>query len=239
MPVDDRILKAVDQQNVLRNIAEDIKLPLLRILSDVQVSRLSGSVNHDAIEITVDATMRLLDSYIMSTQIYNGQLELELEPVAVSAVMYDSAEYLRKYAQLLNCKLEVTVPARKSVLAMANKSVLQAALVSLGYSFLHAKSNAGQKKNTIRFFAGTQNKSIIAGVFSDGAQISATELEASRNLSGVARQPLRNFSYTSSSGIYIADALFSAMQAPLGVKRCKFIDGIGANLLPSRQLALL
>jgi K+-sensing histidine kinase KdpD len=235
----DRILVAIDQQNVLRNIAEDIKLPLLRILTEVQVARLSGDINHSSIETTIDTTMRLLDNYILTTQLYNGQLELELEPVAVSAVMYDSAEYLYKYAKLLNCTVEVVVPSRTSVLAMADKSILQAALISLGYSFLHTATNAKQSKNTITYVAGVHNRAIVAGIFSKEAHISARDLRASRNLGGTARQPLQNFSYTSSSGIYIADALFSAMQAPMSIKRHKYMGGIGANLLPSRQLALL
>jgi len=225
------VIQIVDQQKVMRNIAEDIKLPLQQIIADVQVGKLTNQINPDYIETTADAAIKLLDSFIISTQIYNGQRELELEPVSVAAVMQDTAHYLYKFASMNNCELQI-INKRKS-LAMANVTALQAALVGLAHSFITASTG---KKELITFTVDKKTQQINAGIFSTNTRFLEEDLHQIRRLKGKARQLVPHFSHASSAGILIADTLFASMNAPLKSSRS---HGLVAGLLQSQQLAIL
>ncbi len=228
-----------EQTGILRNIAEDIKLPLMRIMTHIQLATIqSKSADTDYIETTAAGVLKLLDSYILSTQVYAGQQQLQLQPLSVAAVMHDTAQYLSKIAALHDCKLRVDTPAKLS-LAMANPVALQGALIGLGYSFLNAIQKESKYPGTIIFSAKRTPEGVEAGIFSDNVELSVQELRWARKLTGVARQPFMKLKPGSSAGIVIADQLFRAMESEMQAVRRRNRTGIVANLLPSRQLALL
>lgn len=223
--------------DLMRNVAEDVKTPLVRILSQIQLSKVTGTLNDDLIEATADAALRLLDSYIVSTQIYNGQQQLTLEPVSVGALMQDSARYLARLARQHNCDFSIEV--RRGVgLVMANPLALQAALTSLGYSFLYALQEP-KKKHRISYVARVTKEGIQAGVFSKDVMFFADSLHKIRNLQGRARQLAPDLAHGSATGIAIADSLFKSMHTDLKAARYSSARGLSVTLLPSQQLALL
>ncbi len=229
----------IERAGGLRNVAEDIKLPLMRIVTHIQLaSSQAAHPDSDYIETTAVGALKLLDSYILSTQIYTGQQQLQLEPVSISATLYDTVQYLTKIAGLYNCKLEVIVPSKLG-LAMASPVALQAALIGLGYSFLNTVQQESQHNSTILFSAKRTREGIEAGIFSPDFQLSSQELRLARNLTDAARHPLTSLKPGSSAGIIIADRLFQAMESEMQVVRRSNRTGLVANLLPSRQLALL
>lgn len=225
------------QQAILRSVAEDMKVPLLQILTHVQLGKMSDKYDASYIETTAEAAMRLLDSYVVSTQIYSGQHELALQPTSVAASMYDASQYLSRYAKLHSCEVELEV-ARSTGLVMANPAVLQAAFTSLGYGLINALSQY-TRKQTIIFAAKKTSTGIQAGVYAPELQISQETLQRARALQGRARHSLGDIAQGSSAGIYIADILLEAMSAPLRVGRVKSRPGLMTTLLPSQQLALL
>ncbi len=231
-------LNAAFEQGVLRNVAEDMKTPFLRILSQAQLGKITREVDLDTIETTAEAALRMLDSFIISTQVYNGQQPLELQPVSVTAVMYDTAQYLSKLAQLQGCELEVR-SGRNVSLAMANSLALQAALTGLGYSFLHALGKKTSKKQVIIFSSRLTDKGVTAGIYSPQLELHADVLHRARKLKGDARQLMPSVMHGSSAGILVADTLLEAMDAKLKTSKYRSAGGLAATLLPSHQLSLL
>lgn len=230
---------ADEQQQILRSIAEDMKMPFLRIMSQAQLSQLEASqADLSGIETTADAALRLLDGYIISTQIYNGQQELLLQPVSITAGMYDAKQYLSRLAKLHDCEIEVRVP-RSIDLVMANPVALQTTLVSLGYSLISSLVNMPAKKQFIIFTAKRTKRGVVAGVYSPGIDISAETLRRARHLRGRARQPVTDLAQGSGAGIFIADTLLTAMSSELKTTRFSMTGGLAATFLPSHQLALL
>lgn len=224
---------------ILRNVAEDLKTPLLRIVSQLQLNQLEEVRNTYDAEVVADAALRLLDSYIVSTQINTGQQQLELEPVSVHAVMNDCNQYLRGLAQLQGYETEFRVQ-RGVGLAMANPVALNAAITSLTYSFLYnANLRVKSSDQKLIFMLRKSNQGIDAGLFSKDFQVSTKSLQKLRSLRGIARQLTPDFAHGSSAGIVIADQLFSAMNTQLRPARFSRFSGLAVSMVPSRQLSLV
>jgi len=222
---------------LLRALAAELRTPLIQIARRSELASVSKQQNQASqlrdIETTADAALRLVDSYLFSTQVLLGQQRLPLEPVSVGATLYDTAQYLRRIAKLYQCDIDINI-SRHAGLAMANRQGLQAALTSLAYSMI----NSGGEQHRIVLVASKTNQGITAGVTTTNKQMSRSSLKVARQLFGMARRPLKE-SQTNGAGIYVADCLFEAMNAPMKVTRRQGSAGLAAVLLPSRQLALL
>lgn len=228
-----------DDYSILRNVAEDLKTPLLRIVSQLQLNQSLGKGNIHEIEIIASATLRLLDSFIVSTQVYTGQQQLKLEPVSPYVVMKDCNQYLRDLANLHGYETEFKL--QKGVgLIMADVIILKAAITSLIYSFLYnANSNRILTNQKILFTLRKSKQTIEAGVFSQGFEMTNKSLNKVRDLKGIARQLASDLSHGSGAGIVIADQLLSSMNTRLRPVRVNRLNGLVVNLMPSKQLSLL
>lgn len=226
------------QSRLLRSLAEELKLPLMQIARSAELALLSGdlkAIQHA--EVLADTALRLIDSYVLSTQTMLGQQILHLEPVSVSATMYDTAQYLNKVAKLYDCSIDLTISG-KCGLVMAHPAGLQAALTSLAYSFINALGSSN-KKSKIVLTAHKTKQGIITGVQTSDQELSANLMKQAKKLYGVARQPMADLTHSSGAGIMVANSLFDAMATNLRVVKTKANTGLAATLLPSQQLALL
>lgn len=218
--VDDRLLKA---------LADELKLPLLQIARQAE---LEGGAT---IEALANQALWLVDGYLLSQQLQQ-QAVLQLEPVPVSAVLQEVAHKLTPLARQYNCHLQLDIGGRFGPV-MAHRQALQTALVSVGASLLtaaSAKSGADLLLATHRSHGG-----VVAGVFSQANGLSQTMYQRGRELAGRARQPLHQLTNQPATGVFVADALFEAMQTRLRVARHHQLTGLAATLLPSQQLALV
>ncbi len=221
----------------MRALVEELRLPLLQIARKSELARIQGSpVQLMDIETTADAALRLIDGYLFSTQVLLGQQQLNLEPVSVSAAMYDTAQYLKNMAKLYDCNIDIDVRS-KSGLVMAHPQGLQAALTSLAYTFINA--NTEGKKQRIVLSAHKTAHGIAAGVLTTNTELAKDSLNNARQLFGNARRPMGSFTHNNGAGIFVADSLFGAMSTSLKVTKQKSSAGLTALLLPSHQLALL
>lgn len=224
---------------LLRTLAEELKLPLIQIARSAELARINGDLKEiERLEVLADTSLRLLDSYVLSTQTMIGQQTLHLSPVSVSAVMYDTAQYLHKIAKLYDCKIKLETPSKKG-LVMAHPQALQAALTSLGYSFISSISSDTKKAPSIILTAKNNGRGIIAGIQSSSLDLSTQLLSQSQDLYGHARQSAASLTHTSGAGVVIARSLFNAMAYQLKVFNSHGNSGLAATLLPSQQLALL
>jgi hypothetical protein len=222
---------------LMRALAEELRLPLLQIARKSELTRLGVDPSSlKEIETTADTALKLIDGYLLSTQLLLGQQKLDLEPVSLGAAMYDTAQYLRNMAKLYGCDIDIDVSA-KSGLAMAHPKGLQAALTSLAYAFISA--NVASKKHQVILCAHKTTYGIMAGVLTTDTTLPKNSLQNARQLFGTVRRPMPALTHNNGAGIYVADHLFAAMNAKLKVTSQKTAAGLTALLLPSQQLALL
>jgi hypothetical protein len=227
-----------NRTRLLAALAEELKLPLLQIAHKSQLARRNNDIAQLAdIETTAEASLRLIDSYLFTTQTLMGQQRLDLQPVSVEATMHDVANYLDKIAKLYDCKLEVK-STRRLGLVMAHPEGLRAALTSLVYSFI--TSSTGAEQNTIVLNAAMSKSGVEAGVFAQEKAFQKNAMKRARELFGKARQPFTGLGHSNGAGIYVAETLFLAMAASgIEVKTRRHAGGLCATMLPSRQLSLL
>lgn len=220
---------------LMRALAEELKLPLMQISRSAELGQLDGGDNLQTIETTASNALRLLDGYILTTQLMGEQQQLEIEPVSVTAVLYDTAQDLYKLSRLYDTKLDIRVNG-KCGQVMSNARALRAALASIAYTFV---SSGISSKQQIMLTASKSNRGVITGVSSDNCQFSAQELQLARKLYGNARQPAKTMTSNSGAGVYLADRLFEAMESRLKFGHYRGNVGLFAWLMASQQLTLL
>lgn len=227
-PSNDRLLQA---------LAQELKLPLLQIARQAELSAAGQADPTTLKEIELSATQALwfVDSYILSQQL-SQQAHLELEPVAVSAALQEAAHVLDGLAKQHNCSLELQLSGRFAPV-MAHRLGLQTALIGLGSTLITAAQN--EQKPRLILAAHRTHNGVVAGIFSQTDGLSRAIYERGRALYGKARQPLQEFTPQAGAGVFVADALFGSMDSHLRVAKHNKLTGLAATLQPSRQLSLI
>ncbi len=223
------------------SLAEQVKLPFVQIAHAAELSRLKpGKVELDqlfqTISLTSEAAMKLIDGYLLSVQLQQ-EPALPLEPVSLGSVLYDTAHTLEAYAKAHDCTIELHIQGKYAPV-MARHEVVRTAIESLGYSFIEAASRRGVKTRVMLAVRKTAH-GMSAGVFSDTDKLNSTLFKQAKVLKGLARQPLGDFSAGSGAGVFVADALFDWLESPMHVSKFRSLQGLAANLTPSRQLSLV
>jgi K+-sensing histidine kinase KdpD len=223
------------------SVAEDLKLPLMQIARKVELGYLEGKSAEETLSdldgIASDA-LKLMDSYSLGLELGERQQLLELEPLSIQAVLYDTAQEMDSMAKRYGVELELNTTGARHQLIMANKTGLRAALLSLGSVFIESTATTSPRP-TITLAAYKTAQGIASGIYSQTADISPGALALACRLSGRARQPLSNYSTGSAMGIYVANNILQAMSAKLRTSRFRHQGGLGMVLLPSRQLQLV
>jgi hypothetical protein len=230
-------ISAPSTDRLLQALAEELKLPLLQIARQAELSA-SGQVDQAAlkgIELSATQALWFVDSYLLSQQLLQ-QSSLELEPVAVSAALQETAHVLEGLAKQHNCSLELQLSGRFAPV-MAHRLGLQAALIGLGSTLITAAQN--EDKPQLILAAHRTHNGIVAGIFSQTDGLSRAVYERGRSLYGKARQPLQEFAPQAGAGLFLADALFGSMDSHLRVAKHNKLTGLAATLQPSRQLSLI
>ncbi len=225
-------------QQLLLNVAEELKLPLLQIARRAEQGQLSGTADLATIQSTADSALRLLDSYALGVRLSMEPLLLDVEPVSVSSVLYDAGQELDSLAKSYGVDLELSISGRYGSV-MAHRQGLQAALVSLGSALIEALPALEGPQLKLKLATHRSRYGIVAGLYTDTKQLTAQALQRGRILQPSSRQPLLNVTHTSGAGIFVADALLSAMQLDLKASRHQGLYGLGTLLQPNHQLQLV
>lgn len=226
---------------LLRAVAQELKLPLLHILQEAELSIIKNEdsvVGYEKIEISAEMALKLVDSYLLSTQLSVGQQSLKLEPVSISATLYDTAHDLEKLSKLYGCNLELNIQGKPSPV-MADKRALKSALTSLGYAYIEAQRSLDKSANIQLSAHRAMSGGITTGIFSSDITINSQDFRQARNLYGFARQPLHSFSSSSGASIFVAGSILQAMASRLRVAQHAKMPGLAVTLFTSRQLSLI
>lgn len=228
------------QRRLLNALAEQIKLPLLQIARSAELAKHQDNAETlNAIELTADSALRLVDSYLLSLRLDQTGSGIFLEPVSIAAVLNNAAHDLSGVAKNYGCQLELHMSGRYEPV-MANRAALEAALTSLGFVFIEAASAAGgTEKPLVKLAAHRGKQGIVAGTFAGNQLLTADMYRRARRLHGHVRQPLSGLSSTAGAGVFIADSLLSSMSAKLRIAHHQKLAGLAATFEPSHQLSLV
>jgi hypothetical protein len=191
------------------------------------------------IQTSADMSLQLLDSYLLSLRLsLEPATRLSLEPVSVSATLYETARQLQDVARQYGVTIDLHVHGRYEPV-MAHKQALQAALVSLGYALIEAIPASGAGKRHVQLATHRTKHGIVAGMYGELDALTPELFQRARQLQGRARQPLVGTMSGSGAGVFIADALLGAMASKLRVGRFQKSPGFAVTLAASEQLQLV
>ncbi len=221
---------------LLLSVAEELKLPLMQIARQAE----QGGADTASIRGTAEAALRLLDNYALSLRLQERPANLELEPVSVSSVLYDTGQQLDAIARNYGVELELNVTGRYGTV-MANRQGLQSALTSLGASLIEALPALESPQLKLRLASHRSRYGIVAGLYTDTPQLTNTALRRGRRLQRqrASRQPLTTISHTTGAGIFVADTILQAMHLRLSASRHHRLYGLGTVMQPNKQIALI
>lgn len=220
---------------LLTALAEELKLPFLQIARQAELSAMQGKLATDNIPRTAEMAMKLIDGYILGLQTA-GQTSLELEPVTLSSVLYDTAESLQGVAKEQGYELLIDV-SRKFGPVMGDRKALQTAFTILGYELMTAPAEGNLKSITLA--THRSRSGVVAGIFADNPLLSTDAFRRARALTGTARQIMPLATSANGAGIFIADNLLKIVSSSFKIARHHNQTGLAATLLASKQLQLV
>jgi hypothetical protein len=232
----------VAAEDVLLSIAEQLKLPLLHIARRAELGQASAQAAFETlpgVQISAQAALNLVDSYLLGLQLAQNQTELALEPVTLSSALLDAAHELEMFAKQYGVVLELDIAGRFAPV-MAHRAGLRASFLSLGYALIEALPSLSEAKHHRLTLATHRTpRGIIAGLYVEGNELTAQKFRAAQALCGKARQPLTSLSPSSGAGVFVSDAILRSMSSCLRVSRYQKMTGLAATMQPSQQLQLV
>jgi hypothetical protein len=228
-------LEIQDVMQLLRSVANQLKLPLTTIARQAELGQLTGEpalVDLAAVRTHATAAMKLVDCYLLGLQLLREQASLELEPVSVSSLLAEAAHELDGFARQYGTKLELHI-AGKYEPVMTHRSGLKSALLTLGYALLE---DYPVQQGQMTLAVHRTPHGIVAGLYGDYQQLSAAQWRKALELQGKAPQPLSALCSGSGAGLFVADTILRAMATRLRVGIHQRQRGFVATLQPSQQL---
>lgn len=224
--------------DLLLNVAEEIKLPLLQIARAAEQSQLTGQDLNQQIKTSSESALKLVDSYVLGLKLASGKHDMPLEYVSLSSVLYDSAHELYATAQNYGVALELQIEGRHSPV-QTNQQALRAAMISLGMALIEALPAQETTQLKLLMASHPSRYGQVAGIYADQQQVTKEALKLGRELQGMSAQPFVQTSHTSGAGIFIADNILKSLKLNLISSRHHRLHGLGTILQPNRQLSLV
>jgi hypothetical protein len=247
----------VHDNHLFLALAEGLKQPLLQIARQAELQAMRPSLGSGklvkrqssddvlralgSIQATADMSLHMLDSYLLSLRLASSPaLELEREPISLSAVLHDTAQELRDIAASYGVTLHLHVDGRYEPV-LAHRQALQAALTALGYALIEALPASGASAGHQRLQLATHRTrhGLVAGLYGELDGLTPQAFERSKELQGTVRQPLVGSLQGSGAGVFVADAILAAMASRLRVGRFHRLPGFAVTLPATEQLQLI
>ncbi len=227
-------------ERLLLSVVEQLSRPLLQLHHLAELAELqpkTAAEQWQLVRLLSGTSLQLAESYALSLRLEGKLTSVQLEPLAISSLLYEAAEALEPYAKQSGVTLELDTGPR-AVPVLGDRMVLQAALVSLGQVFIDGGSQQDDMA-TIRLSAHRSRYGMVAGLYSDMSGLGAESLRQARQLHGRARQPLQRLVSGPAAGVFVADSLLRSLASRLHVARYHKLTGLAATLVPSAQLQLV
>lgn len=234
-------VQLTDQERLFLGLAEQLTRPFLQVSQLAELARnddpATATLRWQTVHTISAASLQLIESYALSLRVQGKVTPLEFTPVTVSSLLYDTASALEPFAKQYGVELELNT-GPKSQPIMADRTVLQSAMTSLGQVFVVAQAES-ESSSVVRLAAHRSRYGVVAGLYGDVPQLGADSLRRAHALQGKARQPLQKLVSGPAAGVFVADSLLSTLAAHLHVARYRNLTGLAATLQPSQQLQLV
>ncbi len=221
------------------NLAEQLKLPFLQILREVEASKIDNQRDLNNIEVSAEHALNLLDNYLLSIKLSNKEVEFSSESVSISHILYESSKLLENLARQYGVIIELDINGKFGPVE-ANGFGLQSALFSAGSSLIEAVSaSPDQSKKRLYLASHKSRYGIVIGAYTDNMIITNKIIKQGRSLAGLSSQPFPSIIPSAGAGILVADRIMKAMNLDLKSSRHNKLYGIGAVLHSNEQLQLV
>jgi len=241
MPTNEQSVRLSEQERLFLGLTEQLARPLLQVSRLSELASTDDSVRSAAhwqtIRTIADTSLQLVESYALSLRVHGEILPLEIEPVTISSLLYDTAEALSPLAGQYKVKLELETGPRVYPI-MADRKILKSAMTSLGQVFVAAQGESNAD-GVVRLAAHRSRHGMVAGLYGGMPQLGAESLRRAHAMQGAARQPLHRLVSGPAAGVFVADSLLQTLAARLHVARYHNQTGLAATLKPSQQLQLV
>jgi len=228
------------QERLFLGLAEQLSRPFLQIAATAELAAADAAAatsQWQMVRAIAGSSLQLVESYGLSLRVHGKITPLELEPVTVSSLLYDTTEALQPFAREYGVELELE-PGPRLQPVLADRAVLQSAMTSLGQVFVLAQAEADEP-SVVRLAAHRSRYGIVAGLYGNSTQLGADSLRRAHALQGTARQPLQRLVSGPAAGVFVADSLLQTLAARLHIARYRSLTGLAATLQPSQQLQLI
>jgi hypothetical protein len=231
-------MESPDATQLLRSVADQLKLPLTAIARQAELGQLTGDpskVDLAAVRIHATAAMTLVDCYLLGLELHREQAALALEPVSVSSTLVDVAHELSDFAKQYGATLDVRI-AGKYEPVMAHRTGLKSALLALGYSLLEGYPSVGGQ---VTLAVHRTPHGLVTGLYGNYEQLSPAYWRQALALQGRVPQPFGALCSGSGAGLFVAETILQAMATRLRVGRHQNQRGLATTLQPSQQLRIV
>jgi hypothetical protein len=229
------------QERLFLSLAEQLSRPLLQVTQLAELAAAEdpavAALHWQMVRAIADSSLQLVEGYALSLRVHGKVTPLTLEPVTVSSLLYDAAHDLHAFAKQYGVELELDTGSGLQPI-MADRAVLQSAMISLGQVFVMSQAEADEP-SAVRLAAHRTRYGVVAGLYSHASQLGADSLRRAHALQGKARQPLQRLVSGPAAGVFVADALLRTLAARLHVARYRTLNGLATTLQPSQQLQLI
>lgn len=221
-------------QQMLSAVAQHMKLPLLYMRQHAELVRSGAEFSPDIIETAADSGMLLIENYLHWQRVAEQGESLDMHQSSLSSLLYDVAHSLERIAKSYNAQVQLDISGKYGPV-MTHQRTLEAALVSLGLSYIEA----AQDDSPVVLGVHRSRWGIVAGVYSHSNNVSAEMFKCGQRLVGRSLQPMPIVSHSSMSGFLIAAGLLDVLSTRLRVAKHRGMQGLATTLTPNPQLALL
>ncbi|HSX07238.1 MAG TPA: hypothetical protein VLG92_05975 [Candidatus Saccharimonadia bacterium] len=233
---------ALDSQGQLfLGLAEQLVRPLLQISQLAELGATDNPevarVHWNTVQLISQTSLQLVESYALSLRLHSKVTPLQIEPITITSLLYDTAQILQPFAQEYGVRLELDSGPRTQPI-LADRTVLQAAMTSLGQVFVLGQAESDEP-SAVHLSAHHSRYGVVAGLYSNTLQLAKEDLRRARSLKGRAREPLQRLTSGPAAAVFVADSLLNTLATRLHVARYRGLTGMAATLQPSEQLQLI
>jgi K+-sensing histidine kinase KdpD len=213
-----------------------MKRPLVLIARQAELGKTTAEPPQlKSIQETAEKTLKLIDSYLLMAQSEYGQQLLPVKSFAVGSVIYNVAEEIKPIAKKANVDIVLDV---NDALVMANPEGVKAAIWCLSDMVL-AQTLAEKSSGVLEISTKKSADDIRVSVLSKSIKVKNSDLDKAGEKLGRSHMAFSSNSSDSGVRLAIAKLLGDSLGTNLRTVRGKNTQGLGFNLILSRQLQLV
>ncbi len=209
-------------------LGEELKKPLtvIKALSETDSSQRS-------IALHAQKALRTIDNVLLTRQINENQIQLDLTAVHVGSVLANVSEQLTPLSIEHGCETEVYIQSN-----ISSVTADRAILVSGFESIWHTMIGLTNRPSTLRWSVYRSGKVIRVALTNNSVDLSKVTLGDSGSVAGSSTQPISGLAGPATD-LSIAQQLFRSLNTQITKVHREGMSGLAVSFEPSTQLSLV